>query len=320
MKANNTLTKKSGGKMTFSAAVTGESVQKMMLRSLGDQRSAARLTSTLIEAVASTPKLAECSYDSIVAAGLKGEGEGLIYGLGYYIIPYGSVAKFQRSYKGLAQLAISSGYYADIDCIEIREGEWKGRNRRTGKADIDLSVYATDEERESRPIIGYYAYFELKDGTFRYEYWSRQRVLEYADKYSPAFDLEKYKAMQEGKLSKQEAARLMDGSPWYDDGEEHQKMCKKTVFLQLMNSGYAPLSNEVRMAMRSEAEEDYYGSGGEQVVASVSPETGEATFTEAAEGPQERQTDAAPPAPAPETVAAEDEAELNGDQVLFGGM
>ena len=37
------------------------------------------------------------------------------------------VAQFQMGYKGYIQLAIRSGYYKDMDVIEIRKGEYLGR-------------------------------------------------------------------------------------------------------------------------------------------------------------------------------------------------
>ena len=56
--------------------------------------------------------------------------------------------------KGYIQLAMSTGFYADIDCVEIREGEIEGRSRRTGKPIVNLAKYESDEERQSKPIIG----------------------------------------------------------------------------------------------------------------------------------------------------------------------
>lgn len=233
-------------KKTFSMAITAPSAQQMITRALKDDRMAARFTSTLIGAVSASDALKKCDPGTIIAAGLRGEGMGLIYGHGYYIVPYDTVAQFSMGYKGYCQLAMSTGYYADIDCIEVREGELEGRSRRTGKPTINLAKYDTDEERESHKIIGYYAYYELKDGAFRYEYWSMDKLLRHADRYSPAFKLEKYNAMIAGELSADEQKKLLRGTPWYDVGGGQDKMCRKTMLRQLLNSGYAPLSNEVR--------------------------------------------------------------------------
>lgn len=242
-------------KKTFSMAITAPSTQQMITRALKDDRMAARFTSTLIGAVSASDALKKCDPGTIIAAGLRGEGMGLIYGHGYYIVPYDTVAQFSMGYKGYCQLAMSTGYYADIDCIEVREGELEGRSRRTGKPVINLAKYDTDEERESHKVIGYYAYYELKDGAFRYEYWSMDKLLRHADRYSPAFKLDKYNAMIAGELSAEEQKKLLRGTPWYDVGGGQDKMCRKTMLRQLLNSGYAPLSNEVRSYFNEDGED-----------------------------------------------------------------
>lgn len=242
-------------KKTFSMAITAPNTQQMITRALKDDRMAARFTSTLIGAVSASDALKKCDPGTIIAAGLRGEGMGLIYGHGYYIVPYDTVAQFSMGYKGYCQLAMSTGYYADIDCIEVREGELEGRSRRTGKPTINLAKYDTDEERESHKIIGYYAYYELKDGTFRYEYWGMDKLLRHADRYSPAFKLEKYNAMIAGELSADEQKKLLRGTPWYDVGGGQDKMCRKTMLRQLLNSGYAPLSNEVRSYFNEDSDD-----------------------------------------------------------------
>lgn len=242
-------------KTTFSMAITAPNAQQMITRALKDDRMAARFTSTLIGAVSASDALKKCDPGTIIAAGLRGEGMGLIYGHGYYIVPYDTVAQFSMGYKGYCQLAMSTGFYADIDCLEVREGELEGRSRRTGKPTINLAKYDTDEERESHKIIGYYAYYELKDGAFRYEYWSMDKLLRHADRYSPAFKLDKYNAMIAGELSADEQKKLLRGTPWYDVGGGQDKMCRKTMLRQLLNSGYAPLSNEVRSYFNEDSDD-----------------------------------------------------------------
>lgn len=240
---------------TFSSAITSTSVQGLIQKSLKDDRAAARFTSTLISAVNASDQLKACDPGTIVAAALRGEGMGLNLGMGYYLVPYGQTCTFIIGYKGLIALALATGQYNDIDCIDIREGEYKGRDRRTGKPSIDFDVYADDEEREKAKIIGYYAYFELKNGMFRSEYWNMDKLLKHADKYSQAFKLEKFRAFANDELSDAETAKLKKSSPWYDVGGGQERMCKKTVLRSLLNSGYAPLSNEVRYALEEEDED-----------------------------------------------------------------
>lgn len=243
-------------KEEFSAFIAKDGTQKTIMNALNDKASAQRLTSTLVSAVASTPQLKQCKSETILASALRGEGMGLIYGLTYYLVPYNDICTFQMGYKGYIQLAITTGLYSDMDCLEVREGELAGRDKRTGKRLIDLSVYETDEERLSHPVIGYYAYFILKDGTFRCEYWPMEKILEHADHYSKAFDLEKFRKLQNGELSDSEAASLRGGSPWYDEGGGQVKMAKKTVLKSLLTSGFAPLSNEVKSQFRFDSSDE----------------------------------------------------------------
>lgn len=242
-------------KQKFSMVITAPNTQQMISRALKNERMAARFTSTLISAVSASEQLKACDPGTIIAAGLRGEGMGLIYGHGYYIVPYGSVATYMMSYKGYIQLAMSTGFYDDIDCIEVREGEREGRDPRTGKPIINLAKYETDEERDSHKIIGYYAYYKLNTGSFRMEYWPMDKLLRHADRYSPAFKLEKYNALINGELDAKEQSKLLNGTPWYDVNGGQDRMCKKTVLRSLLNSGYAPLSNEVRSYFNEDRED-----------------------------------------------------------------
>lgn len=251
MRAQNTLTQRAE-KKPFSAVISGEGAQKLIRASLKDDGSVKRFTGTLISVVNASEQLRNCEPGSIISAALRGEGAGLIYGQGYYVVPYGKTASYMTSYKGWVQLAIATGFYADIDAIEVRDGERKGRDPRTGKPVIDMSVYDTDEEREQHKVIGVKAYFELKDGFYREEYWTMGEILRHADRYSQAFSLELYNKWQSGEpLTKEEERTVTNGSPWYT---ATMKMAKKTVLKSLLTSGFAPLSNEVKSMLDNEPE------------------------------------------------------------------
>ena len=242
MKAVNSLTNRE--KKTFSAVISGEGAQKLIRASLKDDGAVKRFTGTLISVVNASQQLKDCDPGSIISAALRGEGAGLIYGHGYYVVPYGSSATYITSYKGYIQLAIATGLYADIDCIEVKEGERKGRDKRTGKPIVDMSVYDEDSERDKHPTVGYKAYFELKDGYYREEYWPIDEILRHADRYSKAFSRDLYLKWQNGEqLTKDEAYKVENGSPWYTSFD---RMARKTVLRSLLTSGFAPLSNETK--------------------------------------------------------------------------
>lgn len=252
MKASNSIVQKQKEKKTFSAVISGEGAQKLIRASLRDDNAVKRFTGTLISAVNASEQLRNCDPGSIISAALRGEGMGLIYGQGYYVVPYGQIATYLTSYKGWIQLAISTGFYADIDVLDVREGERKGRDQRTGKPIVDMSVYDTDEERENHPVIGYKAYFMLRDGYYREEYWTINEILKHADRYSQAFSRELYERWKSGgELTKEESYKVQNGSPWYNNFD---RMAKKTVLKSLLTSGFAPLSNETKSMLNSESE------------------------------------------------------------------
>ena len=256
MKANNSIVS-SGNKPKFSVAIMGDSLQNMIAKSMPSRDEASRLTGALLQMVSTSPQLQNCQPATIVASALRGEGMGLVLGQGYYVVPYKDKASFLVSYKGYIQLALATGKYADLDCLEVREGEVKGRNPRTGKPVVDFSVYETDEERMKHPVIGYYAYFELKDGMFKSEYWSLDKILAHADKHSVAFNLDAYNKILAGKISEKDKWKY--SSPWYDLGGGQEAMCKKTVLRSLLNSGYAPITNAVRTLINQEVSQEKTG-------------------------------------------------------------
>lgn len=264
LKATNAIVQRPGGglqKKKFSEIITANDVQGMLKRALCDPKTVARFTATMISVVSSSEKLKNCDANTVIASALQGEGKGLIYGIGYSVVPYGQIATFSISYKGMIQLCLSTGLYADIDCIDVREGERRGRDKRNGRPIVDMSVYETDEEREQHPIIGYKAYFELKDGFYREEYWTVGEILRHADHYAKPFSLDLYTRWQNGEvLNSDEQRTVTTGSPWYTATD---KMMKKTVLRSLLNSGYAPMSPEVRSIISSVPE------GGEGVIPDV---------------------------------------------------
>lgn len=304
MKVNNSFAPQIAQKQTFSAAITSAAMQNMMLKSLRDERAVARITSTLISAVSASDQLKNCEPSTIVAAALRGEGMGLIFGNGYYVVPYGTTATYLLSYKGYIQLAMSTGFYADIDCVEVREGEIEGRDRRTGKPIVNLAKYESDEERQSKPVIGYYGYFELKNSMFRYEYWPMDKLLRHADRYSKAFSYEKFKAMQSGEMNPRDVEKLLNGSPWYDPNGGQDRMCRKTILRQLLNSGYAPLSPEVKTQLMEESRAEDEGVIPDfQMPERVIPTTGEVVETAAdSENATQEDTEGAVSTPAASDV------------------
>lgn len=66
-------------------------------------------------------------------------------------------AQFVLGYKGYIQLALRSGHYADLDVMEIKEGEYLGKDSLTGKP--RFKFVEDDDARDNLPVIGYMAIF-----------------------------------------------------------------------------------------------------------------------------------------------------------------
>lgn len=264
MKASNSLQNSGLGsnKLSFSSIMSSKSVKAMVDNTLRSPERSASFSATLISVVNSSEKLQECDANSIIAAALQGEGMNLSIALGQYsIVPYGNKANYQLSYKGLSQLAIRSGQYENFGVFDVREGEYKGRDKVTREPQID---WIEDEDaREKLPITGYYGFYILKDGFRQTLYWSHEKILKHADRYSAAFKLSKYREITSGKMSDEDKAKLRRGSPWYDEptSEAHMKMCKKTILLQLLGDGKAPLSTETLRIQREIMKDNVIESG-----------------------------------------------------------
>lgn len=235
-------------KPKFSVAIQTDSIKKLINNTLGDPTKAQRFVASITSAVATNPALQECDNGSIIASALLGEALNLSPSpqLGqYYLVPYndktkGKVATFQMGYKGYIQLAIRSGQYKDIDVIEVKEGEFKGRDKTTGKLKFE---FIEDEVlRLTKPTIGYLGYFELLNGFYKQFYMSKEEMEIHADKYSKAFSLADYKKLLAGQIPEKDMWKY--SSFWY---KSFDTMAFKTVLRQLI-SKYGVMSIEMQEA------------------------------------------------------------------------
>lgn len=240
---------------SFSSIIGNPNYQNMLATAIADPKRRTNFVSSLIGAVSANPDLKNCEPDSIISAALPFVSFDFSFGTGCaYIVPYGTKAKFQMGAKGYRQLAMRSGQYRDLDTIEVREGEFIGRDETTGKPKFK---FITDEdERESKPIIGYLAYFELLNGFKANVYFSKEKMIKWANRYSQAFDAElfhKYEVyLETGEgLTKDELRAC--SSPWY---ERFDSMAEKTVLKQLLGRK-AILSTEIQNAIDADNDGGY---------------------------------------------------------------
>jgi len=236
-------------RLGMTAYLNQDAVKQQINSIVGSKRGTAFITS-IVSAVQATPALQECTNPSILSAALLGESLNLSNSpsLGqFWIIPFNNrkkgvkEAQFQLGANGFKQLAMRTGQYKDMDFLEIHEGEYKGRDKYTGKQVFEF--IEDDDEREALPVIGYMAYFELLNGFRKTVYWTKAKMEKHADQYSPAFSLDAYRKLQEGKIPQSELWKY--SSYWYSN---FAGMAEKTLIKHLL-SKWGILSTELITAM-----------------------------------------------------------------------
>ncbi len=264
MAVNNSLAKPEvkNKKPGFSAIINSVPYQRMISNTLKDRNTANRFISSIVSAVATNSALQECEAKTIVSGALLGESLNLSPSpqLGqYYLVPFKDKkngvtnAQFVLGYKGYIQLAIRSGQYKRLNAMEIKKGELISYNPFDDEIKLE---YCDDEQlRDSLPTIGYYAMFEQHNGFRKIIYWSKEKMLIHADRYSPAFSLNgtggqyakvSYADYEAGNYNKKDEWKY--SSFWYKDFDG---MACKTMLRQLI-SKWGVMSVDMQKAYESD--------------------------------------------------------------------
>lgn len=184
-----------------------------------------RFTRMALSALNTTPKLAECTQMSFLAALMNAVQLGLEPNtpLGQaYLIPYNNKGvlecQFQIGYKGLIDLSYRNPQMQVIQAQAVYEND---------DFDYELGLNPKLVHRPSLlkrgEVKAFYGYFKLSNGGYGFEVMSRNDIDSYAREYSKSFD----------------AAF----SPWKNN---YVGMAKKTVIKQALK--YAPLMTAGTMA------------------------------------------------------------------------
>lgn len=251
-------------KQRFSVAITTKTYKSLINNTLGDPERAKRFVASITSAVAVNPALQECEAGTILAGALLGESLNLSPSpqLGqYYLVPFKAKAKYDRQgnliqpevtkaqfvlgYKGYIQLALRSGSYADLDVMEIKEGEYLGKDSATGKPRFQF--IEDDDLRETLPVVGYMAYFEYLNGFRKVVYWTKTKMMNHADTYSPAYSAAAHRKIMDGEIADKDMWKY--SSFWYKDFDG---MAKKTLLRQLI-SKWGIMSTELQTAYANDA-------------------------------------------------------------------
>lgn len=189
----------------------------------------------LTAVVTNDKKLQACEPLTLMYAALKATALRLPLdpNLGQaYIVPFKNKklrkveAQLQIGWKGFVQLGIRSGQFLKINVTDIRDGELKGYDLMTGEVNVQAVA-----DRNSKPIIGYLAYFKLTNGFTKSLYMSAEEMEQHATRYSQSYNGD-YKEL----------------SLWYTD---KIAMAKKTV-LKLLLKRFAPLSIDMEKAVQAD--------------------------------------------------------------------
>ena len=265
MAVNNSLVRQDQNKRTsFTAYLTNDAVKANISRVVGG-KNGPRFMTSIISAVNTNPALQECTNASILSAALLGETLNLSPSpqLGqFYLVPYndknkGKVAQFQLGYKGYVQLALRSGQYKKLNVLSIKEGELIRYDPIN--EEIEVKLIEDEAEREKAPTIGYYAMFEYLNGFKKTLYWSKEKMISHADRFSQAFSKDGGPVGRGGKYHRVSFADYEAGnypkndawlysSFWYKDFDG---MAYKTMLRQLI-SKWGIMSIEMATALDSD--------------------------------------------------------------------
>lgn len=188
-----------------------------------------RFTRMALSSLNNTPKLAECTQMSFLAALMNSAQLGLEpnTSLGQaYLIPYNNKGtlecQFQIGYKGLIDLVYRNANVQTIQAQAVYENDYfeyeLGLNSR---------LVHKPALNDRGKVILFYALFKLNNGGYGFEVMSKEDIDNHAQEYSKGF--------------------ASSFSPWKTSYEE---MAKKTVIKKLLK--YAPLKTDFMKAMNSD--------------------------------------------------------------------
>lgn len=226
-----------------------------------------RFTRMVLSALSATPKLAECSPQSFLAAMMTAAQLGVEpnTALGQaYLLPYRNhgqmECQFQLGYKGLIDLAYRSGEVSVIQAHTVYENDVFEY-----ELGMDPKLRHVPAKADRGEAVAYYAMFKTKDGGYGFEVMSVDDVQRHAQRYSKSYG--------------------SGSSPWRSNFDE---MAKKTVLKRALK--YAPLKSDfVRGVAQDETikaelsdemyavpDETVYEAEGEEISSTtVDTETGE---------------------------------------------
>jgi recombination protein RecT len=207
---------------TLKQLINSESMKKQFALSLPKHLSPERFARIAITAVTRTPKLAECSQESLMkclldlsAFGLEPDGRRA------HLIPFGGTCTLILDWKGLAELALRSGLIAKLHSDVVCENDQFEYNMG------EVTKHVVDWRKPRGEAYAAYAMAQTKTGEKFFAVMSKDEI--------------------EGIRKR---SRSGNSGPWVTDPWE---MMKKSAFRRL--SKWLPLSAEFREAVEKDDED-----------------------------------------------------------------
>lgn len=226
-----------------------EGAKQLLADSLKENSGA--FAASVIDLYGSDSYLQQCDPAKVFQEALKAVSLKLPVNkqLGFaYIIPRRTkgvwTPVFQLGYKGYIQLCMRTGAYRHINAGAVYAGELVKADKLTGE--VDLSGEAVSDK-----VTGYFAYIETLNGFCKTIYWTKEKLIAHAARYSDSY--------------------RSGNQIWKDNFEE---MAVKTVLRYLL-SHWGIMSVEMETAMTADADERIEAGTDDQT-----DETVEASFTE----------------------------------------
>ena len=225
---------KKGAVQVFTDTLNSNNMANYLAQTLGEKK--AEFVANITTLVSNNQMLQHCEAHSVIFSGLKATALDLPLdsNLGFaYVIPYNDknggkqLAQFQLGYKGFIQLAMRSGQFKTINVRDVREGEIVGEDFISGEMQ-----FKSVENRESKKVVGYVAFFRLVNGFEKMEYWSVEKIDAHAMKYSQTYS----------------NAKSRNYSTW---AKNFDAMARKTC-IKLLLSKYAPMSVQMQSAIKAD--------------------------------------------------------------------
>ena len=179
----------------MNSILDGEGMRKRFNDLLGKR--APQFVSSVVTMINADKTMQMAFYEApmtVIQAALKAASFDLPIdqNLGYaYIVPFKNYKKdigksvyeatFILGWKGMHQLALRTGAYKTINVIDVRESELESYNRLT--EEVKINFIEDEEERESKPVIGYLGYYRLVNGAEKTIYMSIKQIEAHEQKF-----------------------------------------------------------------------------------------------------------------------------------------